>query len=135
MGEDRGSVSELNHSANLRRFSPCRLDRLASHGTSASEVGPGPGVISVGHCFKPNGTAGGRNGFMPRFSVSAMMAARASPPTHQLIVHRKIAVSAHIFLLPAPGLICTKSRWGGHFSLHLVSFRFIAYFASALTRR
>src|SRR6516164_7664501 len=87
MGEDRGSVSELNHFANLRRSLPCRLDRLTRHGTSASEVGPGPGVISVGHCFEPNGTAGGRNGFMPRFSVSAMIAARASPPIssfHQL---------------------------------------------------
>src|SRR6516225_10127507 len=88
MGEDRGSVSELNHFANLRRSLPCRLDRLTRHGTSASEVGPGPGVISVGHCFEPNGTAGGRNGFMPRFSVSAMMAARASA-AHQLIVDKR----------------------------------------------
>ena len=54
--------------------------RPRPHFRSASEAGPGPGVIRVGHCFEPNGTAGGRNGFMPRLAVSAMMAARASPP-------------------------------------------------------
>ena len=47
---------------------------------SAIVVGPGPGVISVGHCFEPNGTSGGRNGFVPRLALSAMIAARASPP-------------------------------------------------------
>ena len=41
---------------------------------------PGPGVTSVGHCFEPNGTGGGRNGFIPRLVLSATMAARASPP-------------------------------------------------------
>ena len=36
-------------------------------------VGPGPGVTSVGHCFEPNGTSGGRNGFVPRLALSAMV--------------------------------------------------------------
>ena len=50
------------------------------HFSSEMEVGPGPGVTSVGHCLEPNGTGGGRNAFVPRLALSAMMAARASPP-------------------------------------------------------
>ena len=57
-----------------------RPGRRGAHGRSASDVGPGPGVIKVGHCFEPNGTAGGRNGFIPSLALSAMIAARPSPP-------------------------------------------------------
>ena len=35
-------------------------------------MAPGPGVISAGHWCEPNGTAGGRNGFFPRRSISEM---------------------------------------------------------------
>ena len=44
------------------------------------DAGPGPGVTRVGHCLEPNGTSGGRNGFMSRLASSAMIAVRASPP-------------------------------------------------------
>ena len=47
---------------------------------SSSEVGPGPGVIRVGHCLEPNGTAGGRVGCLPRRCISEMMVLRPSPP-------------------------------------------------------
>ena len=60
-----------------------------AHGRSASDVGPGPGVIRVGHWFEPNGTAGGRNGFTPRFSDFGDDGG-ARIATHELVVHQAI---------------------------------------------
>ena len=57
------------------------VDRTAKVPAGAMRAGDlGPGVTSVGHCFEPNGTAGGRNAVVSRLALSAMMAARASPP-------------------------------------------------------
>ena len=47
--------------------------------------------------------------------------------------NRGIAISARIFSFTTPGCHARKCRRDGHFSLHLVSFHFIVYFASALT--
>ena len=49
-------------------------------GNCNSVLGPGPGVMSVGHCLEPNGTSGGRNGVMPSLPDSATMASRALLP-------------------------------------------------------
>ena len=65
------------------RFTSLMVSRFAAfdaQGRSLSEVAPGPGVISVGHCGEPKGTAGGRIGVIPRFASSARIAVRASPP-------------------------------------------------------
>ena len=39
---------------------------------SSIVAGPLPPLISVGPCFDPNGTSGGRNGVIPYFGASAM---------------------------------------------------------------
>src|SRR5213080_451837 len=69
---DRSPPPSQSH----RRFAGVR----PAHGRSAKEAGPDPVVTSIGHCFEPHGTSGGRNGVVPRLAFSAMIAARASPP-------------------------------------------------------
>ena len=41
---------------------------------------PVPGVISVGNCFEPNATAGGKVGVILRLASSSRIARRPSPP-------------------------------------------------------
>jgi hypothetical protein len=54
-----------------------RRDR---YGRSASEAGPRPGVIRIGHWLERNGTTGGSEALSPSLALSAAIATRASPP-------------------------------------------------------
>ena len=52
-------------------------------------MAPGPGVISVGHCLEPNGTAGGRNGLLAaRWHLGDDRLAGVA--SHQLVVHQVV---------------------------------------------
>src|SRR6202022_3798469 len=56
-------------------------DSVSAHGRSASEAGPGPGVIRIGHCFESNGTAGGRNGLIPSLALPRGLPRAPRPPS------------------------------------------------------
>ena len=62
-----------------RRLPPAGIAPTV-YGRSASDAGPGPGVIRIGHWLERNGTTGGSEALSPSLALSAAIATRASPP-------------------------------------------------------
>ena len=70
------------------------------------DAGPGPGVTNVGHCFEPNGTAGGRNGAIPLFWVSETIASRLLEAASEVAYG-----SLRLEYMQALGSAFSRNRW------------------------
>src|SRR5215813_4722767 len=103
MGENRGGVSELKPVRDLRRSLPCIPARSFSFSRNVGQRGrPWPRRDQRRPLLRAE-WHGRRKERLHAALLGLGNDGSARVATHQLIVHCKIAVSTHIFLLPPPG--------------------------------